>query len=174
MNDSFKTMKDQDDKGEGKRVQQIYAAILASFILNFVPDPLIQVIASLVFMAVFIALYVFRRLAEPDGLMDNHMTYLIRSVWIGGLFVIIGTIFGIAYFIGSIGFEEYARLGQLALEKQSPQDVIDVYMSRYRNEMIVGLITTLGPGTAYLAYRFTKGLARAVKGYRVAKPLSWL
>jgi len=161
------------EKTETSKVQQIYAAVIASFILNFVPDIFIQIIASLVFLGVFIALYVFRKLAEPESLIDNHMTFLIRTIWIGGVFVIIGTILGIVYFISSVGLEEYARLGKMALENDEPGGIMDVYSNRYPNEMRAGILLTLGPGTIYLAYRFAKGLARAIKGYRIAKPLHW-
>ena len=156
-----------------KRVQQIYAAIIASFALNFMPNILVQIIASLVFLGVFIGLYVLRKLSEEDGLIDNHTTYLIRSIWIGGGFVILGLLVAIVYFIGTIGMEEYARLGQQAMERGNMQEFAEVYQSRYPDEVFMAVVLTMGPGTVYVAYRFAKGLARAIKGYRMAKPLSW-
>lgn len=160
-------------RSEASKVQNIYAAIIAAFVLNFVPDQLVQIIASLVFLCVFIALYVFRRLAEEESLIDNHMTYLIRSIWIGGLFIIIGTIISAVYFIGTIGFEEYARLGQQAIEQQDPMAIMTVFESAYPREIFISVMITFAPGTLYLAFRLAKGLARAIKGYRIAKPTTW-
>ena len=160
-------------RSETSKVQNIYAAIIAAFVLHFVPDQLVQIIASLVFLGVFIALYVFRRLAEDESLIDNHMTYLIRSIWIGGLFIIIGTIISAAYFIGTIGFEEYARLGQQAIEQRDPMEIMTVFESAYPQEIFISVMITFAPGTLYLAFRLAKGLARAIKGYRIAKPTAW-
>ena len=158
---------------ESSKVQNIYAALIAAFVLNFVPSFLVQVIASLVFMGVFISLYVFRRLAEKESLIDNHMTYLIRSVWIGGLFVILGTIVSAFYFIGSIGFDEYARLGQKAIEQGDSMAFPDVFHSAYPDEVFISVAITFAPGTIYLAFRLAKGLSRAIKGYRIANPTAW-
>lgn len=159
---------------ETSKVQQIYAAIIASFILNFVPSPLVQIIASLVFLGVFIALYVMRKFGEPESLTDNHTTYLIRTVWIGGLFVILGVIAGAVYFVSSIGMEEYVRLGQIAAQSANPSEILSVYQSRYPDEIFISGMLTFAPGTIYMTYRFARGLARAIKGYRIAKPLNWL
>ena len=163
----------KSEASETSRVQQIYAAIIAAFILNFVPNPLVQIVASLFFIGVFIALYVVRKLGKPESLTDNHMTYLIRSVWIGGLLVIIGTLLGAIYFIGTVGLEDYARLGRAAMEQGRPDDFFMVFQQRYPQEVMIAVLTSLLPGVAYLAFRLAKGLARAIKGYRVANPLSW-
>jgi uncharacterized membrane protein len=41
------------------------------------------------------------------------------------------------------------------------------------NLLITAGVITILPGLVYFAVRFVRGLSRAIKGYRLAKPKAW-
>lgn len=163
----------QDQQKDIARIHQIYAALIASFMLSFVPAPVVQIIALLFFMGVFLILYAQRKASSPQSLLYNHTTFLIRTIWIGGILIIIGTVLGFVYFLASVGMDEFSRFSTIALSQEEPQDMSILLLDRYPSEMTVAALAAFLPATCYFIYRITKGLTRAVKGYRIAKPLSW-
>lgn len=158
---------------EIKRIQQIYAALIAAFALVFVPLSLIQIISGLVFAVVFATLYLLRKISSHESLSDNHATYLIRTIWIGGTMMALGTVLSAIYLVSFLEPQDYIELSALSVFEISRIDIHTIYEDRYAGRIMTARLLSLAPASLYLAYRFAKGGARAVKGYRVANPLGW-
>ena len=168
----------EQDTHNLKIVRHFYAAFAAVIILQAVPQETIAMAGALIFLVMFIGAYIYRARAHTDDLVDNHMTYIIRTTWIAGLFFTIGfaAAVWIVYSLADISMINEMlrniRGGQLYTEQQI-RDVLDqAYAVNQRLLIITGAIT-LGPSVIYLVIRIAKGMARAMKGYRIANPRAW-
>lgn len=161
-----------------KVVRHFYAAFAAVIILQAVPQETIALAGALIFLVMFIGAYVYRGRATEDDLVHNHMTYIIRTTWIAGLFFAIGfaAAVWIVYSMADISMinemMRNIRAGQLYTEQQIRNVLNQAYAVNHKLLMITGAIT-LGPSVIYLVIRIAKGMARAMKGYRMANPRAW-
>lgn len=172
---------EQQKSKDLKVIHNLYAALTVSIILAFAPSMAIQTLSTILFTGVFIAAYIFRGLAEETTLAWNHITYLIRTIWIGSLFLTIAIIAGATWFY---------QVGDHSLISLYMQQVSDGMANGYTNnydvhslsrdyldenkEVLVPIaITCAVPCLLYIAYRIVKGLSRALKGYRLKNLDSW-
>jgi len=63
--------------------------------------------------------------------------------------------------------------GAIMSEEELKSLMMD-YMWENETILILASIPTLAPAILYFVYRITNGYGRAMKGYRIAKPKSWL
>lgn len=138
--------------------------------------------AQVIFLVLFILLYMFRSKADEKSLLDNHMTYLIRTIWIGSLFFCIGFIPGCIWF-WEIG-EHRLMLDYVAditggvyldpiIAQTAYEEMMTQYMTVNKSLLIKIGIITLGPSLVYMLYRMVKGLLRGAKGYRIMNVEAW-
>ena len=122
-------------------------------------------------LVVFIALYVYRAKAQEDDLQHNHMTFLIRTTWIAGLFALIGM--PIFYFLGD-HFVIKEMFSNIASGHSFPtEEDLHILSRQYALDNIAAFMIAFAPSVLYFLYRLTKGALRAVKGYRVLNPKGW-
>lgn len=155
---------------ERKNIIWLYAAFTAGFLMTFVPFAAMALFGTFLFLVVLIAAYIYRFRAEKDSLMENHATFLIRTMWIGSLYLTAGI-------IGAYLLADHSGIYALVRDIQSGMIPTETYLMSLFQDYVranaVVFLLTLGPGTLYFLYRFTRGFERAYKGYRVAKPKSW-
>ena len=154
-----------------KKVTQIYAVLVAALVLNFAPMHILQIFGSILFIAAFIALYIYRANSEKDDLVHNHMTFLIRTVWIASLLLGIGI-------LAAAALADHSSLENMMNDVMQtgimPSHVeMQSLMLDYMRDNIGVLFLTLGPSLIYIIYRVGKGLTRALKGYRMPNPKGW-
>lgn len=182
-------MTDQHDPGakEKRSVLNLYAALGVSLALTLVPSGIVGLVATIFLIAVLIAAYILRRRYEAEGLAENHMTYIIRTLWISALFSLITLTIGSTYLLNGIDYASFQPCANALAEKgiefaetatfqemyalTSPcmDDFID---DNFRRLTIAALITAL-PILLYMVIRYMRGLSRALRGYRVASPKAW-
>ncbi len=149
---------EHETPAEQKNVTRIYGALVAGTFLSVLPSIMLALVGTGLLLGVLIAAYVIRaRAKDPDSLSGNHMTYLIRTFWVSGLILGIGMAAAGIYLSRDMGAETYEML-----RTGNFQPILTV------------TIAYVVPGMAYYIYRVGKGLARAVRGYRIANPKSWL
>lgn len=175
-------MNDMKNK-EQKTVSGVYAAVTAVFILTFVPMISAAVIALVAFLAVFFALYFVKGRAEADSLCENHMVYLIRTFWIAGLVGAVSITLASFYLLPNMdqtllqpclqGIVNSGATDGAAMQRLL-QPCVDEFVSANKGVLLTGAIIGALPLTAYFAWRLFKGLTRALKGYRMPNPKSWL
>jgi uncharacterized membrane protein len=172
---------------ELKPIAHVYGAFVAALLLSFIPDPLFAVVSVLFFAGVLVAAYIIRRKSETDSLTENHMTWVIRTIWIVCLFSFITTAAGGIYLWTQLDYSAMepcsANMGEYILsqgENISNKQLLalaepckdEFFAANMRAFIIAATIAAL-PLVLYLVLRITKGLSRAIKGYRIANPEEW-
>lgn len=179
-NDNETAAKKDREECAAKRIVNVYAALSASIVAQFIPQITVQLIGVCLFCLVWLATIIMRRLdKDPEGLTKNHMTYLLKTIWVGSLFLTIGTTLGAAY-IYNLGdntviydFLNRMRTGSL-IGVYDIEGVIKMYMINNSTLIITTAIVSLGPCIVYIIYRLVKGVSRAKKGHRMGNPKAWI
>lgn len=165
---------------EQKIVTNIYAALSVALLMSFVPMMSAAVLATLMFMGVLVASYFIRRKADPASLTADHMTFIIRTIWIASFFALITMGAAIAYVLNVYDPSSVAACANNlagAIDQASMmaaiQPCMNEFMAANMRYFINGAIIGAGPVVIYFVYRLAKGLARAVKGHRIGDNKSW-
>lgn len=144
------------------KVISLYLGFLAVIALQFPMDMAIQLLSVALLAALGMVIGFCRRESEPGSLLQNHATYLSRSLWMWGFLLFLG-VAGAGIYI--------SKHATLATIQQMSQDLLAHNMNTPAvRSMLVPSAYGLVPSTAYIAVRFFTGLARAVGGYRVKNP----
>ncbi len=168
-----------DTKQQKNTINILYFFLIFSTILSFVPTTEGQVGSLALILITLLSAYYYRGRDKEDGLLYNHMTYMIGTIWIGGAFILLGMIlFGIWVFLKG----DHSVIHQTVQQIQSGQmfdeaalyAVMQDYIASNKNFLIMASLPTIGPAMLYFVYRVANGFARAAKGYRIANPKSWL
>lgn len=163
-----------------KTVTNIYAALIASVVMQFIPNASVQLFAMLVFLGVFVWCYIARKQFGHATLVENHTTYIIRTIWIFSLGMTIGFILCGIWLYQAADQESlqiFADEVTKAAASESPPDLTNAYVAMVNanfSVIIWASLITVGPSFIYLGYRLIKGARRGVKGYRIDHPASWL
>ncbi len=172
---------------EVKSIIRIYGAFVASLLMSFVPDPVFAVIAAVFFTGVLAAAYLVRRKAEPESLTENHMTWIIRTIWIVCLFSLATIAAGGVYLWTQVDYSAIQpcaeTAGDLVMARNGNIEARELvaimepckraFLDDNRIALIIATITAAFPLVLYLILRLTKGISRASKGYRLANPKEW-
>ena len=168
-----------ENKSQKNTVNTLYLMLVFSTILGFVPNFMAFLLSLALWLTVLMAAYFYRSKDKEDGLLYNHMTYLIGTVWIGTSFILLGTMIG-AYWIFSQGDVApfYALMSQVEngvmIGEAEVMDAFNVFIAGNKNLVMTASLVTVGPAILYFVYRVANGYSRACKGYRIANPKSWL
>jgi uncharacterized membrane protein len=160
-------------------INTLYIMLIISTVLGFVPNATAFLFSLGLWFLVLIAAYVYRSRDKDDGLLHNHMTYLIGTVWIGTSFILIASLIG-GYWIWSQGDSSAIETLTTGLESGatlSEDDIMNTMTNYYaaNNSLILKVsLVTVVPAVLYFVYRIGNGFGRACKGYRIANPKTWL
>ena len=176
-----------------KKIINLYAALGAGLALTLVPMALAAGVSLLFITGVLIAAYMMRGRAAGSSLLENHATYIIRTIWIGSLFSMICIIAGSAYMHYNLDFtplqacaDDAAALlagmtntdmaameafGNDLLARLQP--CLEGFLTANKTVLYTATVIAAVPILLYFSIRYVRGLSRAVKGYRIAKPLGW-
>ena len=165
---------------EHKTILNIYAALTVSLLMSFLPMMSAAFLALAMFLGVWIAAYVIRSKSEHDSLSFDHMTFVIRTIWISGLFAVITTSIAGMYVISVVDSTAVmacassvsTSLDMKAMEA-AVQPCMDQFLQDNMSEFIKGTLIAAGPLVVYLGYRLSKGLSRALKGHRIGDVKNW-
>ncbi len=175
------------EQKQQKRILNLYGLFGASMIVSVLPYLSAGILSVVFFTALLIMAYMFKNKAEPESLQENHAVYIIRTIWITAFFSLITMTLGTIYMMQGIDYAPFqpcadalAGLGVEAMESTGMQEMytfIEPCMDDFIGSNHVLLMNTMLiialPLMVYMGYRLAKGLLRAMKGYRLAKPRSW-
>ncbi len=179
---------EQDNAPQGhSTILALYALLGISMVLSVAPNIWAALMSFVLFFVVLIAAYVVRGDAETDSLKHNHATFVIRTLWISAFFSILTTIAATAYMMSGIDYtpfepcaESLANQGLTWLERAGPMEIYALvepcsqnFVDTNKTLFINAIIIAGGPILVYMFYRIIKGLARAIRGYRLANPREW-
>ena len=162
-----------------KQITNIYAALTVSLFLTFLPLASAALLACIMFLGVWISAYVIRSKSDHDSLTNNHMTYIIRTIWISGLFGLITMSFAGIYVYGSVDPSVLLNCTggisstDMAAIEAAVKPCMNQFILAHKKELIYGTLVGGGPMIIYLAYRLCKGLSRSIKGHRIGDVTNW-
>jgi uncharacterized membrane protein len=167
-----------DTNKQKQTITTLYAFLIASTILGCMPNVMCGILSLVLLLSVLISAYWYKFRDHQDGLLYNHMTYLIGTIWIGSTFLAIG-IGAASYLVYQKGdhsliqgvFDQISN--GIMLSESDLMRVFFDYMSANQALMLNTALITIGPAILYLVYRIANGMARGAKGYRIANPKSW-
>jgi uncharacterized membrane protein len=177
---------EQKSDPEKKQVLQLYAAFGAALVLCIIPFFFAAFISFALFLGVLIAAYILRGNAKHGDLLENHTTYVIRTIWIGSLFAVLTMILGSVYLFLNIDNTPLDPCIQHFLNMQANANTVDMmalaialkgcsigYIGANFKVFLISFLGIAGPILLYFIVRYARGLSRALSGYRVNKPLGW-
>lgn len=175
------------DNPEQRRILNLYGLFGASIVLSIVPYIQAAVLSTVFFIVLLAMAYVLRRGVEAESLQENHATYVIRTLWITAFFSLITMTIATAYMMGGVDYgpfmpctNQIAGMGMEALEAAGIHDIYPIiepcvtpFVDANKVLLMNCVVIAGAPLMIYMGYRFTKGVMRAMKGYRLANSKGW-
>lgn len=170
---------------EQKTINNIYALVCVSLLMGFIPVIEAAVLCLVMFLAAFIAAYILRKRAAAESLTANHMTFIIRTIWIASLFLIGTMTVAIIYLlpnydpsaldicnekINALIMEGVTDVARLEAEIKP---CMDNFMADNFMTFMIATAIAAGPVVIYMGYRLARGLSRAIKGHRIGDVKGW-
>ncbi len=173
---------------EHNKVTQLYGAFGASLVLMLVPSVMVALAALLLFLGVLIAAYIIRSGAEKGSLCENHATFIIRTIWIGSFFSAITLSIACTYMVENIDNNPMLACAESILANAQTlmmsndfmalanlvSPCMDNFLAANNQVLMISMAIAALPILLYFILRFSRGISRALKGYRVSNPKSWL
>ena len=157
-----------------KKVMTAYIFLLSGFLLSFAPHTLIHLAGIIsmivgVFQAYGVKNYIKK--GKNSNFTDNHARYMIRSFWIGSLYLSVGVVLAVVLADHSPIYQMVDRI--MYNPQYLTQDVQYAIFLEYAKLNWFLFLVTLGPGTLFFFYRYSYGLWHSYKGQVVPNYLSW-
>ena len=172
---------------EEKTILRVYGAFAATLLFMLVPHIGMCIIAMSMLLGTMIAAYNVRRKAEAHSLAADHMTFIIRTLWIGSGLALITTALASGYMLATADMVPLQSCSDRAAQtiintgttdtaalQAMMQPCIDGFISGNMGVLINAVIIAAGAPMLYVADRLAQGLSRARKGHRLGNVKSWL
>jgi len=179
------TPRSEDDfKKQQQLVLNFYALMGAALVMSFLPFISAALLALLMFGGGLIAAYIVRGRRGGQSYAGNHLTFIIRTIWIASLFslvtMIAATIYILTYYDpGPVQAcaEQIVSAAASAPDIMALQSMIqpcmDEFMRVNGQVFLVGGVIGIAPIVIYFVYRLSSGLSRAIKMHRIGDNKSW-
>lgn len=170
-----------------KSVLNLYAMFGASCILSVLPYPSAAFLSLVFFVVVLSWAYSIRKSAKAHSFAWIHADYLIRTIWVSGLFALITTVIAGIYVTNGLNHAAFdacandlASKGPEWIAAAGYQGIYDViqpcihgFIALNETLLINGVIIAGGPVLIYMGYRLYKGLHKALGGYILPENKNW-
>lgn len=165
-----------EEKKDRQIILQAYAMFFVSILANFYPVGIVGLIGFFLFIGFMIYVYYYRKKSEDNSLVQNHMIYLIRTLWVGSVYLIIFIVAAALYMAPELDLKVYHWLASGSYTPTSPQEV-DVIIKNFVSDntplLYYGALIAFGVPLVFFFWRMINGVFRASKGYRIANVRSW-
>lgn len=169
---------------EKKQVLQVYAIFAAALILSTLPFMMAAMLSVFFWIGLLIVAYVLRGRNTEGSLIENHMTFLISTIWVGGLLAVVTMVVGSFYMLEHVDhaslmpcLDQFVNIDPYAASIENMSGVMgacmDDYVQQNLQTFIISGIIIAAPVLLYFLARFAKGFMRAKDGYRLQNPKSW-
>lgn len=172
---------------EEKNILRVYGAFAATLVFMLAPHIGMCLVAMLMMLGTLVASYTIRRKSEPQSLAADHMTFIIRTLWIGSGLALITTSLASGYMLATADMVPLQSCSDAAAQRiietgttdtmalqAMMQPCIDGFINGNMGVLTNAVIIAAGAPMLYFAYRLAKGLSRARKGHRLGNVKSWL
>lgn len=156
---------------DDKNIVTLYALLIASTLMNFIPSISIQTFGGLLFFITFIATYLVRNTKEEESSHFVHCSYIITTVWIFSLLFTVGIIIsiGIADHSSIMTLADNISVGIVPTELEMMQSI-----KKFGVDNLILFLIIFLPMVTYLFYRLTKGLNIILKYKPITLLKGWL
>lgn len=96
--ESVKMIVSQQEK-ETRKTKIVFVIFFLSMFVSFIPLSVASVFSMMVCICTLATVYSMRGTAEEDGLVENHMTFMIRTFWRVNLYFLITSVLAILYIL---------------------------------------------------------------------------
>lgn len=175
-----------DSQIEKKKILWLYSILGVGIVLSFAPSLIAATLSMILLLGVLMFAYVFRSGSEDGSLMENHMTFIIRTIWISSFLAIATIAAASSYMFQMLDnmplnpcIDKFLIVSQdlVVFDLTSFSAIfakcMDSYWMANTRTFIISGIIAAGPVLFYFLLRFARGLARAKDGYRIANPRAW-
>ncbi|MGQ0526521.1 MAG: hypothetical protein ACT4OY_00590 [Alphaproteobacteria bacterium] len=171
---------------ERKTILQVYAVFGVGLVFSVIPFFAAAGLSLVLVMVTLIAAYIIRSGAQDASLTENHMTYIIRTIWIGSFIASLTLIAASLYLLAVIDntpldpcIQKFYQMsmGGMTFDVQTLSGTFEACAISYivvnLNSFLIAAAIGALPVLVYFGARYAHGLNRALKGYRIAKPDTW-
>jgi uncharacterized membrane protein len=167
-----------------KIILGLYLCLTVSLLIGFIPVSSVSVLSLIIFTVTFIFAYVIRGKAEEGSITDNHMTFIIRTIWYASFILIPFAIAGAIYLYSVIDntplyecmdkLAANGNLGSVQLDQlmMALRPCMEDFILKNKTFFVTGLLISTGPIIVYFFYRIIRGLSYILKGQIVTNPKS--
>ena len=152
---------------EQKSIMMVYAIIIASMLVGFIPHAFAALAAIILFTAALVTAYSQRRRAAAGTLTRDHMRFIIRTIWASGGIGFFAIIAASIYILGNFDpapvqgcADQMISFGDSAVVESCLKEFVDLNF----NVFVIGTIIGAAPLVGYLLWRMGYGLSRLFKG----------
>lgn len=155
-----------------------YGLVSASIILCFIPITAFFM-TGLILLPISLLVCWGLRLGKPhDSLIYNHMIYISRTIWMYSLLLsLTSSIAGFMVFRWADNSLLHDTLNTImGGQSYSHEELYGVLLDYARANLILMIsaaMICIVPVVGYITYRLSRGLSRALKGYRLPRPQAW-
>lgn len=172
-------MTDEQHIPEGNQaILTVYGLLCTALVFSMIPILPIFITGTFLFPFVLVLAWMLRFGKGTDTLIYNHMIYISRTIWMFSLLLAITS--SIAGFLVMTGADNSAyqnvindMMNGVSYSYDQMYDVMITYIKANMGLMICAVALCTVPTLGYMAYRLARGMSRAFKGYRLAKPQAW-
>ena len=181
MEEKAEVIKNVVTKNERERSQLVglYMLFFFSLFITVIPVTPASVFSFMLSVCTIAGLYSIRLKTEEDSLLENHMTFMIRTFWRSFLVFLSGAFIGLLFLLASLDYTPIAPCGEVffnALNRfafTTMAKTIDIcgellYEENVRNFTITALIA-FSPVLLYLVYRCVIGWVALMQHKLIAK-----
>lgn len=164
---------------EKSTILQLYAIFVVSLLMGFYPNDMAQLVSFVFLFALVLGVPIYQWRAPEGSLLENHMMYLNRTLWLGSTFFLLSILaFGLWVYLQSDSTSFFSLFMQIKSGFIITEEDIRATFTEFLDTNMILLIQAsvlcLVPPIAYLGWRIIKPLSRALKGHRMADPRAWL
>jgi len=148
-----------------KNIVAVYALIGAGSLMMTIPYSLLPFAGLACSMVGFVSAYVYRWKHKDNQKMQEHMTYIIRTVWWSSLILLIGTAIFASILVSNGDLSMINDLMANAENGMIPSDgdiraMQAMFVHENMRLITIGAVVGLLPYPLYLIYRMVKGVRR--------------
>lgn len=157
-----------------------YAAMSLAVILCSTTNFDLQNIGYTLIIILLIIAYIARaKLPRNESFEENHLTYIIRSIWVYSSIAAIGMTIMAIILVQKGNMDSIYQLGDVYMGGGEPNEAqmkaaFEAYITDNKNLILEQYLIWLFPVQLYLVWRIFHGGGRAFKSYRIANPKKWL
>jgi uncharacterized membrane protein len=179
-------MDESSENTNTKTLMNLYALFGVSCVLTVLPFVSAALLSLVFLLAVLVWAYGLRKRSAEGTVERTHAAFIIQTIWVSGAVAVATTVASAIYMTARIDHAPFESCALALTNKGTEwietagyaevyaviQPCIDGFVAANMPTLILAVLIAGGPPLAYMAYRFFKGISRALKS--VPAPAGWL